>query len=253
MAQTIKLDNRFKTFGLSVVRDEHAEFTHKRLFGRNAAVGTTPETIWESGAAYTWPAAAAVLEVTSSDNTADVLAGTGAQKITIEGLDANYLEVSEVVDMNGNTAVNTTNSYLRVNRVFVSQAGSGLLNAGDIYLSTGAQTAGVPNDATTIRAKITVGSSESIAAIYTVPAATTAYLSDFRASSAAAINITIDLRIRASGGAWLLKDRFAINNNTIVSPFEYPLEIAAQTDIEVQGDAASGTPDAAAFFSLLLI
>jgi len=165
MTQKIALVNTFTPYELDVVRGLNPNITHKRLFGRNAAVGTTPETIWESGAAYTWPAAAAVLEITSSDNVADNAAGTGALTVTLEGLDANYLEITETVTMDGQTNADTTLAFLRVNRMFVATAGSGLTNAGDIYASTGAQTVGVPDVATTIRAKITVGSSESIAAI----------------------------------------------------------------------------------------
>ena len=177
MTQKIELANTFSPHELDIVRGRNPLVTHKRLFGRNAAVGTTPETIWESGAAYTWNAAA-VLEITSSDDTADVLAGpgTGAQKVTIEGVDANYLSVVEEIDMTGFTNSDTTAAFLRVNRMYVSQVGSGGLNAGDIYASTGTQTVGVPASAATIRAKILVGQMESFAANYTVPAATTAYL-----------------------------------------------------------------------------
>lgn len=253
MTQRILLDNEYTPYELDVVRSRHPGFVHKKLFGRNAAVSTTPETIWESGAAYTWPAAAAVLEVTSSDAN-DTIAGTGAQKITIEGLDASYLEVTEEVDLDGQTNSDTTTLFLRVNRLFVSQVGSGLTNAGDIYLSTGAQTAGVPSDATTIRAKITVGSGESLAAIYTVPAATIAYFSNLRASSSQGTdNVTVDLRTLTSGASWILRARFVVLGNTITLPYEYPLEIAAQTDIEIQGDASANTPDCSASFDLVLI
>ena len=50
------------------------------------------------------------LDVTSSDNTKDVAAGTGAQKIRIYGLDVNLRKLTEDVTMNGNTAVTESGS-----------------------------------------------------------------------------------------------------------------------------------------------
>jgi hypothetical protein len=91
-------------------------------FGYNATTNTTAETIWTQSNAYTWNSAAQ-LELTSTDADDTDTTGAGARTVTIEGLDANYAEITETVDMNGQTAdagSTTTASFLRVNRMYVA-------------------------------------------------------------------------------------------------------------------------------------
>lgn len=255
MSQDIRLENTFRPFGFRVVDGSLTGVTGKVKSGQNAAIGTTPETFWLQGGAYTWQAAAAVLDITSTDVDDDgAPVDTGARTIVIEGLDANYEEISETVIMNGQTAVLTTNSYLRVNRMSVATTGSTNSNEGIIYASTGAQTAGVPDVAATIRMTIAVGEGESRAALYTVPAGKTAYVTNvIAATSEVTDNLLVTLRARASGSAsWFLKDAFVILSNTIQIPHYTPLVIAAQSDIELIGDAVSNTVDAYGSFSLIL-
>ena len=61
---------------------------------------------WENATAYTYPVAATQMR----------LAGTAGDTatITISGLDANYLPISENLTLNGSTAVTTVNSYFRI-------------------------------------------------------------------------------------------------------------------------------------------
>lgn len=108
-----------------------------RKFGMNDDVPASgTEYMWPPGTPRVLPTSVGVCSV-SSTAAADDVAGTGAQTVTIEGLDANYDEISETVDMDGVTPVNTTASFLRVNRAFVATAGSGAENAGDISISIG--------------------------------------------------------------------------------------------------------------------
>ena len=81
-------------------------------FGYNAAVSSTEETVWMQGGRYVWPTSASTMTISSADAN-DTSAGTGAQTVTINGLDANYAEISETVTMDGQIAATTTNSYLR--------------------------------------------------------------------------------------------------------------------------------------------
>lgn len=108
--------------------------------GVNPDVDTasTPEDIWFAGGAYPFPTSATTLEVLSS-STADAAAGTGMRTLQVIGLDANYVERTETVTLNGTTAVALANSYLRLNRVQIVSAGSGTTNAGDVTIrETGA-------------------------------------------------------------------------------------------------------------------
>ena len=87
-------------------------------FGFNPDVNGTEESIWGHGGNYPW-AAAAFTAFISSSSTADTSAGTGAQTVTVQGLDENYATQSVTVDMNGQTQVQIgdASGWLRVNRV----------------------------------------------------------------------------------------------------------------------------------------
>jgi hypothetical protein len=138
MATEIKLDQEYLPFGLAVAMERDRVGSPNTKFGFNATCGNTAETIWTQSNAYTWNAAAQ-LELTSTDADDTDTTGNGARSVTIEGLDANYAEISETVDMNGQTAdagSTTTASFLRVNRMYVATAGSTGVNEGIIYAST---------------------------------------------------------------------------------------------------------------------
>ena len=99
----------YEPFELQVSRGQIT--MHERFcpFGFNDAVGSSAETIWSVGGTYTFPSTATALTVVSSSANDDGNpVGTGARTVTIEGLDANYLPVSETVTMNGTTDVTTT-------------------------------------------------------------------------------------------------------------------------------------------------
>jgi len=253
MTQRIKLAQDFLPWGVRVADGQIADQSHNHKFGYNAAVGTTPETIWFQGAAYTWPSAAAVLDLTSTDDTADNVAGTGALTVTIEGLDADYAEVSQTITMTGQTAALTT-ALLRVNRMFVATAGSGLTNAGTVFLSSGAQTTGTPDVATTIRATIGIGLSQTQQCIYTVPAGKKAFImSIIYTAMDQTNNAVFDLLVRPTGGAWLNKGRVSVFKGTHLYQPQVPQAFAAGTDIEVQGDAGAATVACSAELDILLV
>ena len=107
-----------------------------RKFGMNDVVGAGTYDIWPSASTRQLPAAAGTVAVVSS-SVNDTAAGTGARTVVLSGLDANYLTISETIALNGTTPVNSVNSYLRVNRTYVSTAGSGSKNAGLITFSIG--------------------------------------------------------------------------------------------------------------------
>lgn len=110
-------------------------WTARSEYGVNPSVGTSLEDIWSAGATRTWLTAAATMEAIS-DSANDTAAGTGARTIVIEGLDANWDEVSETVTMAGTSASTaTTATFIRVNRAYVATVGTyGLSNIGNITI-----------------------------------------------------------------------------------------------------------------------
>jgi hypothetical protein len=134
-------------------------FAVGHISGLNMATGTVD--ICEQGTLYPFLTTAQTLKV-SSTSASDAAAGTGAQVLLIQGLDANYAPIQETIITNGVTAVNTVNQYLRVNLFGVVQAGSAGSNVGTITLQlvAGGSIQGIirPN----------IGDSQQ--AVFTVPA-----------------------------------------------------------------------------------
>ena len=113
------------------------------LRGSNTVIGVTSETVWPFGGIATFPTSASTMTL-SSNSALDTIAGTGAQKVFIEGLDFNRNRISETRDLNGTTGVTTVNSYFRINKLQVTQAGSLLNNQGRVFIGIGTITAGEP-------------------------------------------------------------------------------------------------------------
>ena len=65
-----------------------------------------------------------------SDDADDTSAGTGARTIFIQGLDADYDELTEVLIMNGLTPVQSVNTYMRIFRTQNITAGATEWNEG---------------------------------------------------------------------------------------------------------------------------
>ena len=173
-------------FELQVARGQILHHKHLFKFGNNPTVGNSIETIWAEGGLYSYLSAATVLKVSSS-NTADAEAGTGARTVELFGLDADYNEINETVTLNGQTAVNTTKEYLRINRMIVRSAGTGGQNAGVIYAGTGTVTSGVPaNKYATING--VAGSNQSLMALWTIPAGYTGFLVQYDISNGTSTN-----------------------------------------------------------------
>ena len=228
-------------FGLQLAKGKVYESKTVNKFGFNSAVGTDSETIWEQGGEYSYPASASTMTL-SSANTNDAAAGTGARTITIFGLDADYNEVSETLTLNGQTAVNTSNSYLRINRGIVRSAGSGGENAGIIYVGTGTVTAGVPaNKYLTLGA----GNNQTLMCLWTVPADYTAYLLGFMSTtgndSATPSFLNVELVARPLGEVFQVKERYSLATGDHKQDFNVPLRFEEKTDLEVRAWSSSGS------------
>jgi len=231
----------YEPFDLQVSRDQITGHIRVFDFGINNSVGTAVSTIWTGSATYAFPAAATVMKV-SSGSANDAAAGTGARTVLITGLDTNYAVISETVTLNGQTAVNTANSYLRINGMEVLTTGSGNTSAGVIYIGTGTVTTGVPANVYGI---IPLAYNQSTQAVYTVPAGYTAYLSSYTFTSAYASATPVSCSgffVTYTGSIPVIEATARMNSgNSFDRHFDCPLPIAAQTDIEMKCSASTGS------------
>jgi len=226
-------------FYLQVARNQISFHKSNFKFGFNADVDDSLETVWAQGGLYSYLTSASVLKVSSS-STADTSAGTGARTVELSGLDTNYDEISETVTLNGQTAVNTTNEFLRINRMVVRSAGSGGQNAGVIYAGTGTVTTGVPANK---YATIAIGDNQTVMALWTVPRGYTAYLLQTDITVATTQNnkyCTVLLVSRPDGEVFQIKDKFVKAESSVHQAYTMPLKFEEKTDIEVRaiGDSA---------------
>jgi hypothetical protein len=241
----------YEPFELQVSRGQIQGHSVVTIAGYNSDVDTAWEMITPIGdLAY----AAAALQMTVSSSSAnDTSAGTGARTVLIAGLDANYAAITETVTLNGQTAVTTTNSFLRINSMLVTTAGTGLANAGTIYIGSGTVTSGVP---ATIYNVIAAGFNNATSSQYTVPAGYTGYLAVARiglAQDAGTTLITARTRFVGTNGIPLTGPVIVTNNGISTIDFPYPIAIAEKT--RIQGEAIGGAVDneAAGFFELVLV
>jgi hypothetical protein len=243
----------YEPFELQVARGQVDG--HKTLFkfGINTDVGTSVETVWAQGGTYVYPASATVMKISSS-SADDAAAGTGARTIAIFGLDANYNEINETVTLNGQTAVNTTNSFLRIFRMYVVTAGSGATAAGTIYAGTGTVTSGVP---ATIYGMITLTANQAQMAFWTVPAGYTLYLMGVfftSANSTANASTNFQLIQRPLGGVFRIQSSARVaGNGDFVFDLHTPLAFTEKTDIEIRAIASAGASNVSAEFEGIYI
>lgn len=146
-------------FDLQVARGQIQGHSTLNIYGYQTAVGLTFIPVWENATTYTYPVAATQMH----------LAGTAGDTASIQifGLDSGYNQISEVLVLNGATAVTTTKSYLRINNMQVT-IGSATNPSGVVTLKDLTDT--------TIYAQINAGVGRTQMAIYTVPAGYTYFL-----------------------------------------------------------------------------
>jgi len=131
------MEVRTDDFLINVARGniEGASLVHK--FGSNNEVRNVMEPI-TLDAVYQTPSTPTSLELVSASSL-DTDGGVGAHTITVTGIGSDWTEQTEIVTMNGTTAVPLTNQFLRVYRVRILTSGTYATqstgsHAGDITL-----------------------------------------------------------------------------------------------------------------------
>lgn len=241
-----------EAFGLQVSRGQIQGHSSVLVFGYNPDVDTSEETVWPDGGTVPHPTVASVLKISSSDAN-DTSAGTGARTVVIEGLDGNYNIVSETVTLNGQTAVNTTNSYLYVNGFYVTSVGSGGANAGNINAGTGVVTAGVPAVLYDI---IATGYNNRATGHYCVPAGYTGYMNEGLFSSgqaSGATSVTGFLKQHGPDGILRVGAVTTVNNGSAMFNFEQPYTIPEKNCVGATAIGSAANNAVSSFFSIILI
>jgi hypothetical protein len=214
----------------------NSKIVHK--FGANFDIdqGTDPESVWSGGGLYPWASLSSAqtiycLSTDAGDTTT----------LTIEGLDANYDEISETVTLTGTSAVTTSNTFLRVFRMTYDATNVGTITARTVSASG------------TIVAQIDAGYAQTLMAVYTVPAGFTAYLVALDATIDGTKTCQMLMYHRLFGKPFRIA-HVAESDGHYRYDFTAPLTVPEKTDIDIRINEVSGN-DArvTANFDLVLI
>jgi len=218
----------------NLVKDTTAINIFGKALGTNSVVTTEYRTPWELAADYTFPTAAGTASVVSS--------AADTSTVLIQGLDANFNQISESVVLTGTTPVVTSESFLRINGAVVISGNP----TGDVTITIGAVTA----------AKILAGTGKTQGAYYTVPAGYCFYL------------YRIDAFATDSNGGKAAFFRNYVTNNVTGVTFrvaetqffenmniqrQIPYKYDEKQDIKMQLESSSGSIDGSVFAEGLLI
>lgn len=249
---SITRQGTFEPFGLQVSRGQIQGHTSVIVFGYNADVDTSEESVWPDGGTVPHPTVAAVLKISSS-STDDAAAGTGARTVYISGLDGSYNTVSETVTLNGQTEVETDNSYLYVNQFYVVTAGSGGANAGNINAGTGTVTAGVPAVLYDI---IATGYNNRTTAHYCVPAGYTGYLVEgliTAGQASGSTSVTAYLKQHGPDGILRVGAISTLNNGSVKYDFQFPYTIPEKNCVGASVIGSAVNNSVSAYFNIVLV
>ncbi len=216
-----------------------------KVIGGNADVDTGTEDIWLPGGSYAFPAAAAATTIVSS-SVNDTAAGTGARTVRVEGLSSTFDEKSETVSLNGTGAVTLTNSYLRINNVYVLTAGSGLVNAGTVDVK----------HSSTVLSRIAVGENRARQAIFTPSSSLSQWaIVKLYAAAVNAVAGTVAVKVwtKKTAGLWQLRDVVAVYGT--IMPFtevkyETPIYVDQGEDIRLEATSTADNTSVAAGFDI---
>lgn len=193
----VNLANGFEDFFVELVKGNVVGQESINKFGQNDIVGTVEEDVQTQGGILTFLTSAELMSIISSDPVNDNSTGSNARSVLIEGLDENFTEISEVVNLSS-SAVNTTQEYIRVFRFKVNEVGTyGVTNAGTI-------TATAASGSVQIEIEEDTGQSET--SHFTVPAGKKAILKR--------MSITMD-----TGKVVSIKVLIRENADNVIAPF----------------------------------
>ena len=218
-------------------------------FGHNLDINSSYETLWSAGGNYSYLGSATILKISSADANDDD-GDTGARTVLVQGLDTNYNEIEETVTLNGQTAVNTSNEYLRVYRMIIQTAGSSNHNEGIVYAGTGTVTSGVPAN---IYAEIPAQYNQTMMAVYTIPANKTGYMTTFYASPDSQASFQTQLMCGNSDGIMRVRNQLHAFQTQAMFNYRPYLKIDEKTDVELRCAVGTANTEFGGGFSLILI
>lgn len=200
----------------------------------------TPETIWSSSGVYPWDALGDTGHTLYfiSTSTSDV-----GCRFLVQGLDANWLEQSEIITLNGTTAVTGNKQWVRINNMTIAGAS----------INVGTVTTRLTNGSGTIVDLVMAGEGYNATGIYTIPAGKTGYLMVGDASVSKGDDVTIKMYVREHGKAFRMAHIAEVYESFYRYDFTVPIPLPEKTDIDVRAQAYNDNARVSCNFDIILI
>jgi hypothetical protein len=248
-------------FLLEVAKGNVPGHSHINKFGHNQTA-VAGDDVWGGGGVYVYYPTIAVPVDLVSTSTADDVGGTGALQVEVEGLGENWEEQSETVILDGTGVVQLSLNYVRLFRAFVTEAGTGNVNAGTITVYARATGSGVTAGEVGIHLGAEDG--QTLHAIYTIPGGKTGYFIKgyvgLKNSTFQGEDGTFRWLMRINNGvngAWLVQGEVGlVNIGNSYWQYEYGIPagpLPERTDIRIQLHSATDTMDTVGGFDMLLV
>lgn len=221
-------------FELQVARGEIPGHSYIHKFGYNPAVGNIYEDIWGRSGKIAFETSAAVATIASN------LSNAGCE-ITIQGLDWDYNQISETVTLDSDGNATTTQTFLRINRAFVS-GNTATTNVVRIQINDNNQ------------AQIDVADQQTMQAIYTVPRYHTAFLNQLSVGlQSKDKDAEVRLNVREFGGVERTRDYLSFSQNFIEKHYSTPLKFPEKSDIKLQAKITGADTLLSGTFDIMLV
>lgn len=219
------------------------EMAHRRLddavqvqlFGFNRTIGTSYETIWNNGGGlYTFPSAALTLSVVSSS-------ASDTMSVLLQGLDADYAAISEIITLNGTTPVTTTTQFFRLNDVVILSGN----NVGNITISNGGTTYGYVEAAH--------GTEQAI--IYTTPADHSLYVftAQFTSGTVNPNKYITSRGVTRSSTGRIIRFWESTFQQDVTFNLAVPFRVPPKTDFTIEAKSSSGDNELSIYIGGVLL
>ena len=243
-------------YNLEVLRGNISGHSMVSIFGHDEALTTTRTTVFPTASTANLDqsvisATPALVGVASTDAN-DTSAGTGLRTLLLSGLDSSGNEQTETITMNGQTKVDSANTYSAITGTLALTWGSGTQNAGTVWCGTGSFSSGVP---AVLLFAMDIGFNKGLTAYYVVPTGTTLYVRQFTVTLATS-NKDVDFYIETSsnGTNWITVANFGLESG---AEFHEPIltipGIAAGMHVRIEAKSSGAGSDVSGVLSCELV
>ena len=219
------------------------ELAHRRLddaqqvqlFGFNRTIETGYETVWNNGGGlYTFPSAAVTVSVVSS-STSDTMS------LLIQGLDADYEPLDDIVVLNGTTPVSSNVEFFRINAAVILSGN----NAGNISITNGGTT----------YAYIEAEHGTEQAIIYTTPARHSLYVftAQFTSGTVNPNKYLTSRGVTRSSTGRIIRFWESTFQQDVSFDIAVPFRVPPKTDFSIEAKSSSGTNELSIYVGAVLL